>query len=661
MNYRQAKSPETPAPTVSPELQSNQAEFNGTYSFRSGAESYGKTKMALNIDGMPTDSRENQDSYLRSDRHGVYIVADGVGGSEGGSLASQTATAAFLDAVVARKKQLHAARNNNLLAKSFLHEALAETDTTLLHAKQEAARYGDDEINRAATTLTAAVYLGGNKFAFVNAGDSAAFVINPQNEIEQITTEQCDQNKLYNALEGRGRPTLQTDPKSTDEVIIKEIDPGSSIILCTDGLLGDTPEQKITPEQLLATYRQFHDTPESTAKALVNLPPALYHPDGNILPREGVPKPKIDDTTALVVNVEAKQPNRLQRILARKAKAPQVAEAPHSDNAAPLVEATPTAPTPEPEPKPEEAAVEAPEPKHNSAKLQKLGKTMLGAARGAVYFPWIKFNEYQNLANEHMGFKHHKAAMLGGLAVKVAGAAAAVKYGFDIPDFDAPNIDMPDFNVPEFEIPDTVQDTANDFFNDVDNTWDSLWEKAFGQEEPAPTPPAESIVPQPFTFKDSVSSSMNAWDGSTSDTGYLNGTVYDQIAKSTEQIAHDNRINFDINELRQQRPDTFEHDYYHFVDQVLQDNNLTWDEAANLPAGSTLDIDGDNLKTFFNDQDIALPAPELSPENTHASPPQETQIHPMLIASVIAAGAATSLGAWLTTRRRKKNKVTSTV
>lgn len=145
---------------------------------------------------------------------------------------------------------------------------------------------------------------------------------------------------------------------------------------------------------------------------------------------------------------------------------------------------------------------------------------------------------------------------------------------------------------------------------------------------------------------------MEAWNGSSSNTGFFSGTVYDQVAKTTLDLAHNNKIDFDINTLRQQSP-TFEHDYHTFVDNVLRDNNLTWDQAVQLPSDSTLNIDGDHIHSFFDSQDIVLPPVESS---IKSSSTQETGINPALITSVIAVGAAASLGAWLTARRHKKRK-----
>jgi serine/threonine protein phosphatase PrpC len=42
----------------------------------------------------------NEDAYLLDDEQGLYAVADGIGGSEGGEVASRIAVEEFADAVV---------------------------------------------------------------------------------------------------------------------------------------------------------------------------------------------------------------------------------------------------------------------------------------------------------------------------------------------------------------------------------------------------------------------------------------------------------------------------------------------------------------------------------------------------------------------------------
>jgi len=126
---------------------------------------------------------KNQDALLITDVAGVGLlvcVADGVGGNQGGEVASQMAIDVFSNSLIKNRLSL-----SDSLTKS--HEAL------LSHASQ------NPELSGMATTLTAAI-ITQQGIVGVHCGDSRAYLIRGKG-IKQLTTDHSEVAKLLS--EGR--------------------------------------------------------------------------------------------------------------------------------------------------------------------------------------------------------------------------------------------------------------------------------------------------------------------------------------------------------------------------------------------------------------------------------------------------------------------------
>jgi protein phosphatase len=121
---------------------------------------------------------KNQDALLILDLVGgglLVCVADGVGGNQGGEIASQMAINVFSDSVI----------NNNLSLRDSLtksHEAL------ISHASQ------NPELSGMATTFTAAIVTK-QSVVGVHCGDSRAYLIRGKG-LKQLTTDHSEVAKL---------------------------------------------------------------------------------------------------------------------------------------------------------------------------------------------------------------------------------------------------------------------------------------------------------------------------------------------------------------------------------------------------------------------------------------------------------------------------------
>jgi PPM family protein phosphatase len=201
----------------------------------------------------------NEDSFfiltgqLNSDQNpltfGLYIVADGMGGHRNGELASGTAVRTMAGYVV-----------RNLYAPLLTLQPGAEPDPvleTMSEGVQEAQGAILRDVPGGGTTLTAVLVLG-EQLTIAHVGDSRAYLLSTEGNLEpitrdhslvkrlvelgQITVEEAaihpQRNVLYRAL-GLGEPF-------DADVTILPLPHSSTLLLCSDGLWGVVPEPEIT-------------------------------------------------------------------------------------------------------------------------------------------------------------------------------------------------------------------------------------------------------------------------------------------------------------------------------------------------------------------------------------------------------------------------------
>ena len=186
-------------------------------------------------------------SDTRNILFGLYIVADGMGGHQHGEVAS---------ALAVRVMSGHIIRN-------IFTPLLAVTPQGQDQTIQEIMQAGVLEANQTiltqalggGTTLTAILVLG-DQITFAHVGDSRAYLVKADSvevitrdhslvkrleELGQITAEEAaihpQRNVLYRAL-GQGEPF---EP----DLFTAPIPRGEHLLLCSDGLWGLVPQEKI--------------------------------------------------------------------------------------------------------------------------------------------------------------------------------------------------------------------------------------------------------------------------------------------------------------------------------------------------------------------------------------------------------------------------------
>jgi serine/threonine protein phosphatase PrpC len=217
---------------------------------------------------------------------GLYIVADGMGGHQHGEIASGIAIRAMASFIIEK------------LFVPILSVKPASPEESLQEIMQagvqESHRTITKQVPGGGTTLTAVLILG-EQITIAHVGDSRAYLVDSEGEMEaltrdhslvrrleelgQITHEEAaihpQRNVLYRAL-GQGEPF---DP----DVKTIRLPEGGRLLICSDGLWGVVPEDEIkrvltsdlAPEQacqVLIDAANSAGGPDNITAILIRLP-----------------------------------------------------------------------------------------------------------------------------------------------------------------------------------------------------------------------------------------------------------------------------------------------------------------------------------------------------------------------------------------------------
>ncbi|MDA8277550.1 MAG: protein phosphatase 2C domain-containing protein [Actinomycetota bacterium] len=200
---------------------------------------------------------ENQDSFLIT-KH-AFVVADGMGGANGGATASKMAVEVF------------EATLGDASGHSEVEHALREANAAVHHLAQT-----DSSLKGMGTTFVGVVIDGENQdqLTLINVGDSRAYILRGA-EFIQLTLDHSWAEEMI-----RAGTVKDSDPASiaSRHVLTRvvgvssEVDPdmwsivveaGDRLILCSDGVTNELADPEI------ATILSHGENPQSTAEALV--------------------------------------------------------------------------------------------------------------------------------------------------------------------------------------------------------------------------------------------------------------------------------------------------------------------------------------------------------------------------------------------------------
>jgi serine/threonine protein phosphatase PrpC len=209
----------------------------------------------------------NEDSLLAREEDGLWVVADGMGGHEGGEWASAKIVEELGDAV---------------LPPDFGQacEAIAQA----IHAANAAIFRQAERRGKQMGSTVVALYVQGSRFVVFWVGDSRAYLMR-NGQLLRISrdhsqVQQMLDRGLISAEEAAGHPMGHVLARAVGVVETMELDsregeiePGDTFLLCSDGLHGFVPEAEIarllgrglpdrSSEQLVETTLQ-HGAPDN--------------------------------------------------------------------------------------------------------------------------------------------------------------------------------------------------------------------------------------------------------------------------------------------------------------------------------------------------------------------------------------------------------------
>lgn len=178
----------------------------------------------------------------------LFVVADGVGGGPDGDRASEDTIRALFQYVGETVGCFNAASS----AKE--HELFSRLEDTVREVHESLLEMSGGQGHGPATTLTMVLLIWPRAY-LVHAGDSRAYVRRGE-KMQQLTSDQTFGEYMVTlgawtedqAAQSRPGATLTSavgGPQFQPVVGLIDLDPGDSMLLCTDGLSKHVPDEKL--------------------------------------------------------------------------------------------------------------------------------------------------------------------------------------------------------------------------------------------------------------------------------------------------------------------------------------------------------------------------------------------------------------------------------
>jgi protein phosphatase len=187
---------------------------------------------------------------LVAPRFGTYVVADGVGGHNSGELASRKA-------VTGVERYLESHDINDVYRQDDVNAALMEYFLRCFREiNADILECSGAPHNTGMATTAVVAHIHGDRLYVINVGDSRAYMVR-DGGISQITVDHTVVNRLVSSgrltmEEARMHPrkneitrALGAESDVTPDFFVTGLKRGDRVILCTDGLYGEIPDDEI--------------------------------------------------------------------------------------------------------------------------------------------------------------------------------------------------------------------------------------------------------------------------------------------------------------------------------------------------------------------------------------------------------------------------------
>lgn len=199
----------------------------------------------VDIGKVRVSNQDAADAFMLDENAAFAIVCDGMGGANGGDIASSTAIKIISDYV----KSSYSKGMDNQRAEQLLRNAISSANMQIYSLSQK-----DSSLSGMGTTVVAAIVT--DEYAVIcHVGDSRAYLIN--DNIVQITVDHSVVQELLEsgkitADEARAFPeknvitrALGVEPDVFSDSSVLPMKSGDKLLLCTDGLTNFTDTSDI--------------------------------------------------------------------------------------------------------------------------------------------------------------------------------------------------------------------------------------------------------------------------------------------------------------------------------------------------------------------------------------------------------------------------------
>lgn len=190
--------------------------------------------------------KNNEDAYLIDDKIGLYVVADGIGGSEGGEVASRIAVDAIAKAIPDLLREMDRSQQSSVVRTTESVNSLLRQVFSIANNEIRQAAEQNPKLSSMGTTLAMVLFM--NEFACIaHVGDSRAYLLR-SGEIKQLTVDHslvADQLRAgaITAEQASISPyrhvitrSLGANGEVLPDISQLRVQKGDRFLLCTDGL-----------------------------------------------------------------------------------------------------------------------------------------------------------------------------------------------------------------------------------------------------------------------------------------------------------------------------------------------------------------------------------------------------------------------------------------